>query len=324
MLVSQYFYYQGLKSKPTPSHVSSRARGNVPRLSSDRIVPRYRNLSVVAANVATAAALAAQAQQDERVESRQSHPRRQHSSVDRLGSASRISRDTAGDDEGDENIIAALADSFHSEGAQISGRKRVSWSTERYGRGGSVGRSPTLPRLGPATLRMTSPGAAAELVDSLSRGRSLQRESDFLVEPQVSVDNRRSSRASRRSAGLVFLGVWAMFSVGTLAGIKRGLPSSSATNVGRVLTSTLDLPYPVPVTETFIKDVPLHITHNQPIVHKFTADGQTVDDSPHEEPPSSDPSAERVLGRIFAWLCTTLYLTSRLPQIWKNVRDITL
>ncbi|KAG6874221.1 hypothetical protein C0995_003767 [Termitomyces sp. Mi166 len=27
---------------------------------------------------------------------------------------------------------------------------------------------------------------------------------------------------------------------------------------------------------------------------------------------------ERVIGRIFAWLCTTLYLTSRLPQIWKN------
>jgi hypothetical protein len=31
------------------------------------------------------------------------------------------------------------------------------------------------------------------------------------------------------------------------------------------------------------------------------------------------PSKDRVVGRIFAWLCTTLYLTSRLPQIWKNV-----
>lgn len=29
-------------------------------------------------------------------------------------------------------------------------------------------------------------------------------------------------------------------------------------------------------------------------------------------------SLERIIGRIFAWTCTTLYLTSRLPQIWKN------
>nr|GAT53256.1 predicted protein [Mycena chlorophos] len=39
---------------------------------------------------------------------------------------------------------------------------------------------------------------------------------------------------------------------------------------------------------------------------------------PHEPIPSEDPFNELVLGRIFAWLCTTLYLTSRLPQIWKN------
>ncbi|KAG6868235.1 hypothetical protein C0993_005935 [Termitomyces sp. T159_Od127] len=30
------------------------------------------------------------------------------------------------------------------------------------------------------------------------------------------------------------------------------------------------------------------------------------------------PLDERTIGRVFAWLCTTLYLTSRLPQIWKN------
>lgn len=35
--------------------------------------------------------------------------------------------------------------------------------------------------------------------------------------------------------------------------------------------------------------------------------------------PDEDTSYERIVGRTFAWLCTTLYLTSRLPQIWKNV-----
>ncbi len=28
---------------------------------------------------------------------------------------------------------------------------------------------------------------------------------------------------------------------------------------------------------------------------------------------------QHLIGRISAWICTTLYLTSRLPQIWKNV-----
>ena len=51
------------------------------------------------------------------------------------------------------------------------------------------------------------------------------------------------------------------------------------------------------------------------------ADGEEKDDERKfpPEPPHQDPDFERVLGRIFAWLCTTLYLTSRLPQIWKNV-----
>lgn len=31
------------------------------------------------------------------------------------------------------------------------------------------------------------------------------------------------------------------------------------------------------------------------------------------------PDYERFIGRTSAWLCTTLYLTSRLPQIWENV-----
>lgn len=41
---------------------------------------------------------------------------------------------------------------------------------------------------------------------------------------------------------------------------------------------------------------------------------------PMEVPVANEPaSTERIIGRIFAWLCVSLYLTSRLPQIWKNV-----
>ena len=55
---------------------------------------------------------------------------------------------------------------------------------------------------------------------------------------------------------------------------------------------------------------------------------------PSNDPPPGEPESEpdhpshrrwdkaavqRLIGRMSAWICTTLYLTSRLPQIWKNV-----
>jgi hypothetical protein len=39
----------------------------------------------------------------------------------------------------------------------------------------------------------------------------------------------------------------------------------------------------------------------------------------HKRPERTNEEKRRVIGRVSAWTCTTLYLTSRLPQIWKNV-----
>ncbi|KAF9326855.1 hypothetical protein BGZ91_001755 [Linnemannia elongata] len=36
-----------------------------------------------------------------------------------------------------------------------------------------------------------------------------------------------------------------------------------------------------------------------------------------EEPAPTDPNIVQ-LGRIFAWVCTVFYLSSRMPQLWKN------
>lgn len=38
-----------------------------------------------------------------------------------------------------------------------------------------------------------------------------------------------------------------------------------------------------------------------------------------DKPPNGGSHYQRIVGRASAWVCTTLYLTSRLPQIWKNV-----
>lgn len=41
---------------------------------------------------------------------------------------------------------------------------------------------------------------------------------------------------------------------------------------------------------------------------------------PSEHMPVEPPSLERVIGRVSAWTCTILYMTSRLPQIWTNMQ----
>ena len=47
--------------------------------------------------------------------------------------------------------------------------------------------------------------------------------------------------------------------------------------------------------------------------------GHDRDGDGDRDPPPQGTDWERVIGRTSAWLCTTLYLTSRLPQIWRNV-----
>lgn len=231
------------------------------------------------------------------------------------------------DDEVDEQALARLTESFHSELGPSSGRrKHVSWSKER--RSGSLGRSRQSTvsaganRLHQA-LHMTSPTIpSAEDVDFVQRGRSASRPS--ADEPTSSnwSSQRRNSRASRKGAGMVFLGVWALFGIGTLAGSGRGLPTSSAIRIGRVFgreehaipgfantipTPIVELPPKVHVTSP-IDIHPLSSSHENDRHHE-----------PHDPDEPSSPSTEYTIGRISAWICTTMYLTSRLPQIWKNV-----
>lgn len=202
-----------------------------------------------------------------------------------------------------------MADSFHSENI---GRKQVSWSVERLGqRGGSIGRyAGGLPRGALPSMRMASSSESTGAADLQTRGRTLQREIDDIPSSDLPPSMSRQSRASRRGANMVFLGVFALFSIGTIAGSKRGLADMETTHIGRVLSSpSFDLP---PATVTSVPSSE-HLS-----VH-FLDDDKPFDDHPHHDPsPPHPPSNERVLGRIFAWLCTTLYLTSRLPQIWKN------
>ncbi|KAF4603844.1 hypothetical protein EYR40_001017 [Pleurotus pulmonarius] len=311
-LVVQYFYYYRKASLAMATAIRTRPRATstLSQRSVDRVAPRYRTLSAVAANVAHAAALAAQHEES-------THPRRsrlsrsqreQGSEVVHEGSSSRMAESQDphldGDDDDEANPMAL---SFYSEGGDRH-KGRVTWSAER--RGVSVGRS--------RTRSTVLPNPTSDLHDR-DRGRSTQRSVDMDLGKEVETPTvRKASRASKRGASLVFLSVWTLFGIGSYANNYKSA-SLGTTDVGR-LVSTGGIPIPYTSSTPFPDDTVYH-PPPPPIIIDTNHNGMSLqEESPHIPPPDSDHklSSERILGRIFAWLCTTLYLTSRLPQIWKN------
>ncbi|KZT28429.1 hypothetical protein NEOLEDRAFT_844459 [Neolentinus lepideus HHB14362 ss-1] len=297
-LLSQFFYYRSLKRSHTgpASHSRTSTISALPhtrRSSSERPASRYLAISAAAADIAATAA------QQEGAETR---VYRQYK-VDSSASRER----TEDVDEVDDEALARLADSFQSDMSTAStARKRVSWNEERLdSKGGSLGRSMVSP--GASMSHMQPLKASTEFADSAqARGRSLQRVYNLSEPDQGTWDEeraressnslskqRRSSRASRRGAGIVFLGVFAFFGVNFLSTSSW---EAHRTHEGYVLT---------PV-----------IAHNDTGLSPLLS--SAVQNSLSQSAFPDDASMERIVGRIFAWTCTTLYLTSRLPQIWKN------
>ncbi|TEB36398.1 hypothetical protein FA13DRAFT_1623639 [Coprinellus micaceus] len=304
LLVAQYFYYKP-PTKPIPHHIHS---AHIPRrsatvagtrrLSVERGHSRYRTLSTVAANVAAAAALAAQ-KEEEALPPGSSRSLRPYPTY----GADEATLPSAGLGEEGLDGDDLLGSSFYSEGGRSIGRKRLTWSVERPGSAGRYPPSSASQLLSPE-FPPDTPTALQDILDT---------EED---EASDASHAQRGSRASRRGATMVFLSTWALFGIGSL--VNRGVVSTtSSRSVGRMLfpgEAVHSLPaipraYTTPVVQV------------SQVIPKAWHDDM---EHPHgtrklpPEPPHQDPDFERVLGRIFAWLCTTLYLTSRLPQIWKN------
>ncbi|KAI0093733.1 PQ loop repeat-domain-containing protein [Irpex rosettiformis] len=323
-LVSQYIYYRSsVKPAPFPSRPRTTSIASLAgQRSLERPPTHYRALSNVAANVAAAAALAAQQEEHTRWH------HNQHSTTARHFSPLDVETDEANDaeDDVDEDALVRLADSFHSDRGT---HKKVTWSQsrERNGRGASLGRVHSRPMLSPIThynpqaSQSVSPILPNYEPEFASRGRPVSRpldesQAEWTTESSA---QRRNSRASRKGAGMVFLSVWALFSVGALVDSRRG---KRETGIGRVLVRSADVLGELPPNAV--------VTAESLLDERPRADGDDVDslsfddlrfagDTPPSDPPEDEgPSTEYIIGRISAWVCTTLYLTSRLPQIWKN------
>jgi len=104
-----------------------------------------------------------------------------------------------------------------------------------------------------------------------------------------------------------------------LAGSGRGLPTGTSIRVGRVFTRESIYEIPVVADSIPIANTDTH-TANVLFERALQPDTRMDQDSfaDDDSPDNSGPSTEYIIGRISAWVCTTLYLTSRLPQIWKN------
>ena len=178
---------------------------------------------------------------------------------------------------------------------------------------------PTTRHLFESTPLDTVPGS---YVENLQEASAPQVEGTL-----INLERHRMSSGNRargkRSAGIVFLsvGVGALFAFGTHMDASKvvGERSGSAVEIGegRVLGIRR-----VEVLETGTMRSDYAHAHT-PLVHLLYAN---IDDDPplpphrrHERPERTSEEKRRVVGRISAWTCTTLYLTSRLPQIWKNV-----
>jgi len=206
-----------------------------------------------------------------------------------------------------------------SEGTTLNGETHNAGLKQRSR---SRGR-PTTRHLFESTPLDAVPGSYVED----STGTSAPQVEGPLVDPERPRMSTSGSRASgKRSAGIVFLsvGIGALFAFGTHTDVSKGVGERRVSAVekekGRVVG--VGRGYLIEGGETGATSNAYTDTDTQ-LVHITYADIDAEPTPPpphrHERPERTKEEKRRIIGRISAWICTTLYLTSRLPQIWKNV-----
>lgn len=193
--------------------------------------------------------------------------------------------------------------------------------------------------------------AHARLTQSVSalgepRGRTLTRNSTGLATPQNELEhgdtldelrdshvleirrrvgsrsqNRSGSQArargsGRRAATVAFMGLGLLFWRGAVPGVVVPRGGGEGHVVERLEQA------PAASSVSAWHTAPLHppVLGYRPRTFVTFEDPEDPRDPPPPPPPKDEePDLKEVIGRISAWCCTTLYLTSRLPQIWKNV-----
>jgi len=132
--------------------------------------------------------------------------------------------------------------------------------------------------------------------------------------------------SGKRAAGVAFMSLgMLLWKVADFERLKGGdgrvilrdpgskISAASATGAGASTSSTSGRV--APWQPTWQHPIPLGDVKTTWVAITNSADGTEVPGHNDDEP----IDFKQLVGRISAWCCTTLYLTSRLPQIWKNV-----
>ena len=204
---------------------------------------------------------------------------------------------------GPEVDARAMLGSFHSEvSAQSSSTvaadedRRMSQSTGALldGRGRTAKRVVAVV----PTILAEIEGSPAEMTHtSHTKSRSLSF---------VRGSGGRGRGRGRSAAGVAFM------SLGLLIGWGRYSVQPGALHDGMVLRSRA-------VTDAQARSIGDFLSFH-PLATPSSTFVMLADHPVVPQLPGDMPLFQRVVGRVAAWICTTLYLTSRLPQIWMNVR----
>lgn len=151
-------------------------------------------------------------------------------------------------------------------------------------------------------------------------GRVTNRERSEESHKSRSLSLARGSggKGSRRAAGMTFMSLgllvgWGGFGHTVIGGMNKQVGRSTGIVLNQATTwPTIRHPHILSSSPTMSLDSPFF-----PEFSAIDLDFQSHEDYPR--PPEDSQSYQRIIGRISAWSCTTLYLTSRMPQIWKNV-----
>lgn len=171
---------------------------------------------------------------------------------------------------------------------------------------------------------------------------SLPRLDDLIASPDsvpemrqasISRQHSRIRTSTSRSRSIVFLSIWTFVGVGRYIGVPlsqvvavnslyhTSSPARAwvADPVGHRLQDRALLAGPNTVTDTDVYAATL------PDVAVAGRDdlNKSANHPSHPEFPEPEPQPidyKRLIGRVSAWICVVFYLTSRMPQIWKNFR----
>ncbi|KAG8992212.1 hypothetical protein FRB93_002441 [Tulasnella sp. JGI-2019a] len=241
------------------------------------------------------------------------------------------------DEDGDE-VPAMMYESFRSEdgrgrGTSVARKALVPSSTladlpqrqhEIPSSSGIRGRLPT--RQPPQLLHDTDleqPPLGSDEADLSTAMATHIRDSTAAAS---SWSRSRERGVSRKRATIIFMGIWTLFGVsGVVKGGQAGNIEWSSQGrrgseyVGKVWDERGSAVGSVRHGPSFFTGGFTRMRGVQPDGALFVDDaGGDKQRSPPPPPPREKPSTKQVIGRVSSWMCTVLYLTSRLPQIWKN------